>query len=201
MSRFLVLFVLIASLAASGCVVDGEEIAADALEELDKYIDTKFSDQYLDVVPEADANEDGRLTEDEALCSDPVFTTVEPFPAGGILSPEYITPPNSYLECFDYSSSGILRLNADGTVSGYYTSGYQDELDFWNLCKVGPQPPEISGNWIYYPDYEASCIRDNVIPGIIQCGSAYSDESYYFHGGEVIGSEYVEPSECYLREE
>ncbi len=197
MSRSLVLFILVVSLAASGCV-DGGEIAADALREFDTYLESKFADQYLDASPSADADGDGRLSEDEVLCSDPVFTTVEPFPPGGIIDPEYITPLNTYFECFSYSSSTNLRLNADGSIDAYYTSGYQAELDLWNLCRVGPQPPEASGAWRYYPSYEAACIRDDILPGIIACSSDYSNEIFLIHGGEEIGSTYAEPSVCFL---
>lgn len=196
MSRFLVLFVLAVSLATIGCGGGGDGEATDQLSE------SKFANQYLDVDQDVDADNDGNLTEDEVLCSDPVFSTVEPFPSGGIILPDLVTPPNSYLQCVDYDYSLNMRINADGTVNGHYTSGYKAVLDFWNICGVGPQPPEFSGAWVYYPDYEAACVRDNILPGVIECGSIYSNEVFLIHGGEVVDSYYYADSgECYLREE
>lgn len=199
MSRLLVLFVLAVSLATIGCGGggDGEEAAADQLSE------SKFANQYLDADQDVDTDNDGELTEDEVLCSHPVFSTIEPFPLGGTTPPEVVTPPNSYWQCVDYDYSLNMRINADGTVNGRYTSGYKAVLDFWNICQVGPQPPEFSGEWIYYPDYEAVCVRDNILPGVIECVSfIYSNEAFLIHGGEIVDSYYYEDSgDCYLREE
>lgn len=201
MTRLPVWFFLAVSLTAAGCV-DGGDIAADALREIDNYINSNFADQLHDIDPDADSDEDGEISEDEVDCDHPIFTTVEPFPPGGTTNvPEVITPGDSYYECVSASGlSGKLRLLPDGRVEGIYTSGYQDELAFWNLCQHGPEPPEFSGSWVYYPEYGAVCERDNIVPGVIACGGAYSDTYYLIHQGQEFAAVEAEEADCVYRE-
>ena len=197
MARLMILFVSIVSLTIAGCV-DGGEIAADALKEIDKYLESRFIPRLQDVDPNTDADGDGGISEDEINCGHPIFTTVEPFPPEGTTNvPELITPGNSYWECVDATGlTGAVRFLPNGKVEGGYTSGYEAELAFWNVCQVGPQPPAFSGVWVYYPQDEVVCTRNNIIPGVIWCEDIYSDIYYMIHQGENIAAFESTPSHC-----
>ena len=105
--------------------------------------------------------------------------------------------------------------NADGTYTGRLndaftrTEEYDLLLTIWRTCRVGPRPPEVSGNWVVVDD--TICIRDGAAPGLIGCVEIFSepDGSSFTIGGDleairygrVVGSSYEEPETCYLEEE
>lgn len=145
----------------------------------------------------------------ELDCSDPVFSRTEPLPSG--THPEgWVTTGSSYWVC----DGGREYYHADGTVTGEVTDTFLEELNpllvaFWNACRVGTRPPELSGNWVVAD--EALCVRFDITPGIIICADIISepDGNSVTRGGDVrtiqygqvIESAYEEADTCYLEGE
>ena len=182
MSRSLVLFILVVSLAASGCV-DGGEIAADALEEIDRYFENQFADMYREFAQDTSVADDGVLTENEVDCSDPLFTRTEPLP-GGITGITPVNPSGTYWRCDD-GTQEIYFPN--GTLQGFIVDEYltQDVRAFWNQCQVGTQPPDYRGEWRVTTD-GYFCVRFDIIPGIALCTTGTVSSSTLIYGGTGV---------------
>ena len=49
-------------------------------------------------------------------------------------------------------------------------SDYQEALTFWEVCRVGTQPPDFRGNWVITSDLDL-CVREDIIPDVIGCSN------------------------------
>ena len=170
MGRFLLFAVV--SFAMGSCV-SGEDIAKDFFEEVEKIIEGIQGDTYDEV---------GENEED--VCSDPVFTRTETLGLS-----QHAIVPGYVWDCQMDNGAIVYRAYMDGTYVGRYVSDYeiQAALDVWNVCHVGPRPPDISGNWVFVYDDNGDgyvCLRDDAIPGVALCQQVVespSPDAYYIH--------------------
>ena len=208
MAKLPILLILASPLFIVSCV-DGGEIARDALREVERFLDeNQYTSALLESDRSIDSNNDGRLSVDEIDCSAPGFTQREPLPPGethlGIA-----VSGSSYWEC----SESEERYLADGTFSGRFTSDYQGILDFWNICRVGTRPPNVSGVWNarVLEGENVLCLRPDIMPGLVFCTAFYLSQDGFaattygnialIHGGEVFIVENDEEDTCIFREE
>ena len=176
----LLLFIVVSF--AMGSCVSGEDIAKDFFEETEKFID-QIGGIQGDIYDEVGENE-------EDVCSDPIFTRTEPLG----LSQHAILP--GYVWDCQMNNGDIVdtvfRAYMDGTYVGRSVSDYeiQASLYVWNVCHVGPRPPDRSGDWVFFYDnnYEYICIRDDGIPGVALCQQVIqSPDGYYVQSVGPMG--------------
>ncbi len=214
MVRLPILLVLAASLMGGGCGEGiGKNIAQGIKKELESTLSGLYADLYGEYSEEGDVLDDGEVSVDEVVCSDPLFTRRESLPPEGTHPQGLVTSGNSYWKCEDSNE----RYHADGRVSGTSTSDYQDVLDFWNICGVGTRPPDFSGIWnittlkLEEGNLDVICARADIMPGLVICsaialssdGLTYTTygELLLFHDGETAVLEVEGEDTCVLREE
>lgn len=103
----------------------------------------------------------------DGFCS-PLLTTVAPLPEGDYPS-WFIDVVNAVPPSEDGS---FFRLGSDGTMSGNWGSD-ADTSDIISIpedCVVGTRPPDFAGHWVYTQDM-CFCLRFDVLPGVVLCGS------------------------------
>ena len=147
------------------------------------------------------------LSEDEIDCSHPLFTRTEPLPAG--THPDaLVSPEDTYWDCPDSRE----RNFADGSISATAKRDYQDIYNFWNVCRVGTEPPDFSGNWVATENGRL-CFRSDILPGIVICIDDYSvnelsdgaktwttgDSAAVYYEGKILDFLESEGETCHLR--
>ena len=112
---------------------------------------------------DGDGSDGGRYDE----CQDPLLTTTAPLPRG--------CHPSAFSAIGEVpleEISGSIQLYSDGTFTG---TVYDSEFtELWQYCRVGTQPPNIAGRWVYTYNDEF-CMRFDFVPGEVICErSSYS---------------------------
>ncbi|MCY3826340.1 MAG: hypothetical protein OXG10_03005 [Candidatus Dadabacteria bacterium] len=157
-------------------------------------------------------NNDGFLSEDEIDCNHPLFTRKEPLPEGGTHPEAVVSPAGTYWDC----QGSKEYLHADGSTSATAKAGYEEEQEFWSVCMIGTEPPEIKGDWVATQDGQL-CARTDTLPGIVVCvdyevnTSGDGEKSLttggnaaVYHDGQRQLLPFLEESveeTCYLREQ
>ena len=149
----------------------------------------------LRFVGHQDDDNDGYIDRHEIDCQSPAFTYKEPLPQG--TQPQWlVNEGTSYWQC----EHGSKRYHSDGTVSGNWRrSEYREMLQFWNVCKVGTEPPSFGGRWVVTQD-GSLCESSDMVPGIVSCSTIVSrlggriaitgHRLWFLHKGEIVGTAY-----------
>ena len=124
-------------------------------------------------------------------CQDPRFTTTAPLPRGCHPS-AFSTIGERFFQV--EGSPASIRMHSNGTFTGTFHDS--EFAESWQYCRVGTQPPNIAGRWVYTYNDDL-CIRFDFLPGEVVCED-YSDSNLGISCGssaKIVGTSEGIPNE------